>query len=70
MPTSLAEDSLELVWWTWLQMLNRIDAASYHTVLNHELEWHDRFCSGEWSWPDLKEEIRTQQFGNLPEKVG
>jgi hypothetical protein len=26
-------------------------------VLAHELEWHDLFSSGEWTWADLEHEI-------------
>jgi hypothetical protein len=26
-------------------------------VFRHELEWHDLFSSGEWTWADLEREL-------------
>jgi len=48
-----ANDGLEAVWVTWIGTLESWDR---NLVLAHELEWHDLFSSGEWTWADLKHE--------------
>jgi hypothetical protein len=52
--TLRAGDGLEAAWVTWIGTL-----ASWerNLVLRHELEWHDLFSSGEWTWADLEHEI-------------
>jgi hypothetical protein len=49
-----ANDHLEAVWVTWIGTL---ESWERNLVLRHELEWHDLFSSGEWTWADLKHEI-------------
>lgn len=48
------DDSIEFVWCFWISV---IDDVERRVVFRHELEWHDLFCSGEWSWADIFEEI-------------
>jgi hypothetical protein len=49
-----ADDGLEAVWVTWIGTL---ESWERNLVLAHELEWHDLFSSGEWTWADLEHEI-------------
>jgi hypothetical protein len=49
-----AIDGLEAEWVTWIGTLEPWERS---LVLRHELEWHDRFSSGEWTWADLEHEI-------------
>lgn len=49
-----ADDRLEAVWVTWIGTL---ESWERNLVLAHELEWHDLFSSGEWTWADLEHEI-------------
>ena len=48
------EDGLEAAWVTWIGTL---ESWERNLVLRHELEWHDLFSSGEWTWADLEHEI-------------
>jgi hypothetical protein len=50
--TLRADDRLE--WVTWIGTL---ESWERNLVLRHELEWHDLFNSGEWTWADLEHEI-------------
>jgi hypothetical protein len=45
---------LEAEWVTWIGTL---ESWERNLVLAHELEWHDLFSSGEWTWADLEREI-------------
>jgi hypothetical protein len=45
---------LEAEWVTWIGTL---ESWERNLVLRHELEWHDLFSSGEWTWADLEHEI-------------
>ena len=45
---------LEAEWVTWIGTL---ESWERNLVLRHELEWHDLFSSGEWTWVDLEREI-------------
>jgi hypothetical protein len=49
-----ANDGVEAVWVAWIGTL---ESWERNLVLVHELEWHDRFSSGEWTWADLEHEI-------------
>ena len=49
-----ADESLEAAWVTWIGSL---ESWERNLVLAHELEWHDLFSSGEWTWADLEHEI-------------
>jgi hypothetical protein len=49
-----ANDGLEARWVTWIGSL---ESWERNLVLAHELEWHDLFSSGEWTWADLEREI-------------
>ena len=48
------DDRLEAEWVTWIGTL---ESWERNLVLRHELEWHDLFSSGEWTWADLEHEI-------------
>lgn len=50
-----AADAIEAAWGTWI---NALRPHERKVVFAHELEWHDLFCSGEWSWADLAESVR------------
>jgi hypothetical protein len=50
-----AVDSIEAVWCVWISQLT---PWQRRFVFAHELEFHDLFCSGEWSWTDLEDAIR------------
>jgi hypothetical protein len=52
--TPRTEDGLEAVWVTWIGTL---ESWERNLVLRHELEWHDLFSSGQWTWADLEHEI-------------
>ena len=52
--TLRAEDGLEAAWVTWIGTLKSWER---NLVLRHELEWHDLFSSGKWTWADLEHEI-------------
>jgi hypothetical protein len=45
---------LEAEWVIWIGTL---ELWERNLVLRHELEWHDLFSSGEWTWADLEHEI-------------
>jgi hypothetical protein len=45
-------DSIEAVWGTWICSLEHWERRF---VFENELEFHDLFVSGEWSWADLNE---------------
>ena len=47
-------DRSEALWVTWIGTLVSWER---NLVLAHELEWHDRLSSGEWTWADLEHEI-------------
>jgi hypothetical protein len=47
-------DGLEAAWVTWIGTLVSWER---NLVLRHELEWHDLFISGQWTWADLEQEI-------------
>lgn len=49
-----AGDRLEAAWVTWIATLKSWER---NLVLAHELEWHDLFSSGEWTWADLEHAI-------------
>jgi hypothetical protein len=49
-----AADRLEAVWVTWIGTL---ESWERNLVFRHELEWHDLFSSGKWTWADLEHEI-------------
>jgi hypothetical protein len=49
-----AKLGLEAEWVTWIGTL---ESWERNLVLRHELEWHDRFSSGEWTWADLEHEL-------------
>ena len=49
-----ANDHLEAVLVTWIRTL---ESWERNLVLRHELDWHDLFSSGEWTWGDLEHEI-------------
>jgi hypothetical protein len=49
-----ATDRLEAVWVRWIGTL---ESWERNVVLRHELEWHDLFSSGEWTWADIEHEI-------------
>jgi hypothetical protein len=49
-----AIDGPEAEWVTWIGTL---ESWERNLVLRHELEWHDRFGSGEWTWADLEREL-------------
>jgi hypothetical protein len=49
-----ADERLEAEWVTWIGTL---ESWERNLVLAHELEWHDLFSSGEWTWADLVLEI-------------
>jgi hypothetical protein len=49
-----ADGGLEAVWVTWIGTLKSWER---NLVLRHELEWHDLFSSGQWTWADLEHEI-------------
>jgi len=49
-----ANDRLEAIWVRWMATL---ESWERNVVLRHELEWHDLFSSGEWTWADLEHEI-------------
>jgi hypothetical protein len=49
-----ANDHLEAVWVAWIGTLKSWER---NLVLRHELEWHELFSSGEWTWADLEHEI-------------
>jgi len=49
-----ANDRLEAIWVRWIAAL---ESWERNVVLRHELEWHDLFSSGEWTWADLEHEI-------------
>ena len=52
--TQGADDRLEAVWVRWIGTL---ESWERNVVLRHELEWHDLFSSGEWTWADIEHEI-------------
>jgi hypothetical protein len=52
--TLRADDGLEAAWVTWIGTLESWERS---LVLAHELDWHDLFISGEWTWADLEHEI-------------
>jgi hypothetical protein len=52
--TLRADDRSEAVWVTWIGTL---ESWERNLVLAHELEWHDLFSSGKWTWADLEHEI-------------
>ena len=47
-------DGLEAVWVTWIGTL---ESWERNLVFAHELEWHDLFSSGVWTWADLERAI-------------
>ena len=47
-------DRSEAAWVTWIGTL---EAWERNLVFRHELEWHDLFVSGRWTWADLEQEI-------------
>lgn len=49
-------DAIEYAWGLWI---NALPHWERRFVLEHELEFHDLFASGEWSWADLTAEIRS-----------
>lgn len=49
-----AEEGLEAVWVTWI---GNLESWERSVVLRHELEWHDLFSSGEWTWADVEQEL-------------
>jgi hypothetical protein len=49
-----ADDGLEALWVAWIGTL---ESWERNVVLRHELEWHDLFSSGEWTWADLEHEL-------------
>jgi hypothetical protein len=49
-----AADGLEALWVAWIGTL---ESWERNLVLRHELEWHDLFRSGKWTWADLEHEI-------------
>jgi hypothetical protein len=49
-----AGDGLEALWVAWIGTL---ESWERNLMLRHELEWHDLFSSGEWTWADLEHEI-------------
>ena len=49
-----ADPGFEAVWVTWIASL---ESWERNLVLCHELEWHDLFSSGEWTWADLEHEL-------------
>ena len=49
--TIRTSNGLEAEWVTWIGTL---ESWERNLVLRHELEWHDRLSSGEWTWPDLE----------------
>jgi hypothetical protein len=52
--TVAPNDRLEAQWVTWIGTLKSWER---NLVFRHELEWHDRFSSGEWTWADLEREL-------------
>ena len=52
--TLAVNDRPEAEWVTWIGTL---ESWERNLVLRHELEWHDRFSSGEWTWADLEREL-------------
>ena len=52
--TLAVKDRLEAAWVTWIGTL---ESWERNVVLRHELEWHDQFSSGEWTWADLEREL-------------
>ena len=52
--TLTAEDGSEAAWVTWIGTL---ESCERNLVLRHELEWHELFSSGDWTWADLEHEI-------------
>lgn len=52
--TLRAGDGLEAAWVSWIGTL---ESWERNLVLAHELEWHDLFRSGKWTWADLEHEI-------------
>jgi hypothetical protein len=49
-----ADERVEAKWVTWIGTL---ESWERNLVLANELEWHDLFSSGEWTWADLEREI-------------
>jgi hypothetical protein len=47
-------DRLEALWVAWIGTL---ESWERNLVLRHELEWHDLFSSGEWTWADLERQL-------------
>jgi hypothetical protein len=52
--TLRADDRSEAAWVTWIGTL---ESWERNLVFRHELEWHDLFSSGEWTWADLEKQI-------------
>ena len=52
--TRRAGDRLEAMWVT---LIGTLESWERNLVFVHELEWHDLFSSGEWTWADLEHEI-------------
>lgn len=48
-------DAIEAAWCAWIVVLQPWERRF---VLEHELEFHDLFASGEWGWADLVAELR------------
>jgi hypothetical protein len=49
-----AGDRLEAMWVSWIGTL---ESWERNVVLAHELDRHDLFRSGEWTWADLEHEL-------------
>jgi hypothetical protein len=52
--TLAADERSEAVWVSWIGSL---ESWERNAVLAHELDWHDLFSSGEWTWADLEHEL-------------
>jgi hypothetical protein len=46
-----------MAWKVWVTWIGTLESWERNVVLAHELEWHDLFSSGEWTWADLEHEI-------------
>jgi hypothetical protein len=42
---------------TWVRWIGTLESWERNLVFAHELEWHDLFSSGEWTWADLEREL-------------
>ena len=52
--TRRAGDRLEAMWVT---RIGTLESWERNLVFAHELEWHDLFSSGAWTWADLEQEL-------------